>query len=113
MKFSSPDLKFKCKLEHLHTFLEYLREIDRHFIYYSEVFNVGATYKALIKENVLKISEKTAALIFKYAGENKKLITVKLTHTERLSMLTLINHFPLPLQINFFEYEITNKLILN
>lgn len=114
MKLTEPDLKIKCKADHLNTLLEYLKEIIEHHNEYLQSFVHNSTVRRIYRHNLSTLCEKTAKAVFSNINLSgvKKNITLKLSYAERITLSSVVDYYPLPLDINFIEYEIKNKLIL-
>ena len=114
MKLTEPDLKIKCKASHLNTLLEYLREIIENHNEYLETFIHNSTVRRIYRHNLSTLCEKVAKCVFNYINinPNGKEISLKLNYAERITLSSVVDHYPLPMEINFIEYEIKNKLII-
>lgn len=112
MRLTEPDIKIKCTNSHLKTLLEYLSELIDHWENYSLNLFYKPVIKVVYKHHLNSIREKAIKLIFSNVGTEKTNFTLKLNHAERITLFDISAHYPLPLEINFLEYEIKNKLLM-
>lgn len=112
MRLTEPEIKIKCTNGHLKTLLEYLSEITDHWQDYSLSLFYKPVIKSVYKHHLNSIREKVIKIIFSNVGTDKINFTLKLNHAERITLFDISAHYPLPLEINFLEYEIKNKLLM-
>lgn len=111
MKLTQPDLKIKCKLAHLKSLCEYLTEIVNNHDDYLKPFVNPSTLRRIYRHNLATILEKTAKLIFNHINEPNKNLTLKFNEAERMTFFSVSAYYPLPLDINFIEYETKKGLL--
>lgn len=111
MKLTEPDLKIKLSLDQLNSLSNYLKEVITNFDKYSEPFNSHKLLRKLIEHNLKTCLEKVAKLFFNNAFRGKKGVTLKINHSERMSLYHTTAYYALPLDINFVEFEIKNGLL--
>ena len=111
MRLTENDLKIKCSPDNLRTLLNYLNEIADNSDLYLKLFLKKATYN-IYNYHLNGIREKVIKLLFNNAGTGKALTTLKLSHAERIVLYDTGARYPLPLDINFIEYEIKNRLLI-
>lgn len=107
------DVKIKCNLTQLNSFVEYLKEILTNYDQYLNCnFNNKFQYEVM-RHEITTLSEKTMKLFISKAfrGHKDKKFTLSITHTQRISLFNITALYPLPLDINFIEYEIKNGLL--
>ena len=112
MKIATPDIKIKCKVSHLNTLIRYLAELLTNYDQYIKATTQeNKNGKEICKYHLQTISEKVSKLIFNNTTYKDIKCTLKLNHAERLTLNTITSYYPLPLDINFIEYEIKNGLL--
>lgn len=111
MKLTQPDLKIKCKYAHLKTLYDYLREIIEHHEEYLISFVFNKSVRRLYRHTLSTLCEKVAKFMFNHINEQNKLFTLKFTDAERMVFFEVTKYYPLPMDINFIEYEIKNGLL--
>lgn len=111
MKLTQPDLMIKCKYAHIKTLYDYLIEIINNSQAYFKPCNISAHLVNIYKHNLSTLCEKAAKLMFKYVNERNKNFSVKLNEAERMSLFFVASFYPLPMDINFIEYEINKGLL--
>lgn len=111
MKLTQPDLKIKCKYAHTKTLYEYLMEIINNSEAYLKTFVSNSNVRTVYKHHIATICEKVAKLMFNNLHNQQKNFTLKLNEAERMSLYILTSNYPLPMDINFIEYEIKKGLL--
>lgn len=111
MKLTENDLKIKCSADHLRSLLSYLNEIATNSEAYLKLF-LKAPVRKIYEHNVNAIREKVIKLLFNGTGSGRINHSLRLSHAERIVLNELSDRYPLPLDINFIEYEIKNRLLI-
>lgn len=111
MKLTEPDTKIKCNYVNAKTFYEYLIEVINNNEMYFKPLHIGKMHTEVYKYNLCTLCEKVSKLMFKYVWSHSQKFTLSINHAERITLLFIVNHYPLPLDINFIEYQIKNGLL--
>jgi hypothetical protein len=112
MKLTEPDIKIKVTRENLKTLNFYLSEILVNSNIYLEEITKDKEFKKIMLYNLQSAYEKITKIQFKnYFSQTNYKALLKFTNGERLTLVKLVIYYPLPLDINFIEYELKNKLI--
>lgn len=111
MKLTQPDLKIKCKYAHSKTLYEYLIEIINNSEAYLKTFISNHHVRRIYSHHLATICEKVAKQMFNHVHNQNKNFTLKLNEAERMSLYIITSNYPLPMDINFIEYEIKNGLL--
>lgn len=112
MRLNESDIKIKCSESHLKTLLEYLSEMVEHHEDYFKTFIHNSTMRRIYRFHLNGLREKIVKLLFRSAGTQKINFTLSMSHAERITLFDVSANYPLPLEINFLEYEIKNKLLM-
>lgn len=112
MQLNESDLKIKCSESHLKTLLEYLSEIVEHHDDYLKPFVYNSTMRRIYRFHLNGLREKIIKLLFRTYGTQKLNFTLRMSHAERITLFDVSANYSLPLEINFIEYEIKNKLLM-
>lgn len=110
--YATTGIKIKLNKESLKHFLGYLNTLLNKDDNLINAINTDYVYNALIKTNLETTAKKVIDLLYK-ANFINKTYTLKLSHSERLSIFIAINYYPLPTHLIEIEYNINNKLIAN
>lgn len=115
MKLTLQPVKIKANREQLLSFLQYLNHLSDYLPEYLTPLTPDRFYKEILKENLKAITEQVIRAIFNNSHKDttKIKIPLKLSHEQRIVLIVLTSAYPLPLDINFIEYEIKNKLVIN
>lgn len=111
MKISQPDIKVKCNLSNLQTLAGYLTELIKNHDEYLKGFVYNSTIRRLYRHQLSTLFEKVAKLIFHNINLPAKKLSLKINESERMVLVSVSAYYPLPLDINFIEYEIKNGLL--
>lgn len=111
MRLTENDLKIKCSADHLRTLLSYLNEIATNSEAYLKMF-LKEPVRKIYEHNINAIREKAIKLLFNGTGSGRINHNLKLSHAERIVLYEVGARYPLPLDINFIEYEIKNRLLI-
>lgn len=111
MKLNPTPLKIKCKVSHLNTLIRYLGHLITNHDVYLEPFVYNSTVRRIYRYHLNTLSEKVAKLIFNYTAHVDLKCTLSITEAERLVLFEVTANYPLPLDINFIEFEIKNGLL--
>lgn len=104
-------LKLKLSLQQLNSFSDYIREILLNYKSYSASFILDKITINIFEESLKTLLAKTVILSVNGYFTNKKKISVKVEYTERMALVYVTGIYPLPLDVNFIEYEIKNGLL--
>jgi hypothetical protein len=110
--YETTGIKMKLNKDSLKHFLSYLNLILNKEDNLINSINSDYVYNALIRTNLETTAKKVIDLLYKSNFINKT-YTLKLTHSERLSIFIVICYYQLPSNLIDIEYNINNKLIAN
>ena len=116
MKLTQNETKIKLNKSNLFSLSQYLTHLAEFSNTYMKPHFNNITY-LLHLHNVNTIREKVGHIFYKSISIEIKAIdlkhTLKLTEGERLTFYAITTHYPLPMDINFIEYEINKRMIKN
>lgn len=114
MKLTEQNTKIKVKAQHIVTLMNYLQHIDEFKNDYLKPLFNKITLEIYI-HNLNLLREKLAKVLFNHCISGKiskeKNHTLTITEGERLTLYHVTSHYPLPMDINFIEFEIKNGLL--
>lgn len=111
MKLTEPDLKIKVRVSNLSSFCYYLSEILKHYEKYVNNELFSNSINGIIKHSLQTLLEKSGKLALRHLSLRDVKCTLSINYAERLALYELTARYPLPLEINFIEYEIKNGLL--
>ena len=112
MKLTEPDTKITVKRSNVLSLNQYIYELLTNTEEYFNIITADKTYKKILIHNIKTFYEKLNKLIFKYAYvTNEYKSSIKFTDSEKLTFVKVFSIYPLPMDINFIEYELTKKLL--
>lgn len=111
MKLNEKPIKIKCRVSNLNTLMRYLRHLITNHDVYLEPFVFNSTVRRIYRFHLNTLAEKVAKLIFNYTAETDLKCVLQITEAERLVLFEVTANYPLPMDINFIEYEIKNGLL--
>jgi len=111
MKLTEPNTKIKVNESNLKSFTSYLHEILINSNDYLNHLTADKFFKKILLHNLKTIYENACKIQFKNFGLYHYKGVINLSDAERQSLVKLFTFYPLPLDINFIEYELTKKLL--
>lgn len=102
------DLKLKLARPDAINFFDYLLEIAKHWDDYIKIIISDRLTQELMKYNLQVVGEKVRYLLF----GGTQLVTLRITHAERLTLNVLFSNYSLPAHLLDIDYKIKNGLIL-
>lgn len=115
MKLTEPNIKIKVNESNLKSLTSYLYEIILNSDKYLQPWEVPKIFKKIVLHNIKEIYQKACKIQFKnfaleiYGSKYKGVLNI--TDAERHSLIVISSLYPLPLDINFIEYELKNQLL--
>ena len=114
MKLTEPNTKVKVKTAHLVTLMNYLQHLNEYKDEYLKPLGSKITLQIYL-HNLNTLREKIAKILFNHCitvkVDNDKKHNLIFTEGERITFFYVTTYYPLPMDINFIEYEIKNGLL--
>lgn len=113
MKLTKPPLKVKVNRENLLSLLNYLNHIhDYKSEYLNPLIKSDKFIYIILAYNLESIIEKVINTIYKNHHKTPYKTNLQFNEAERLTLIKLAIYYPLPLDIEFINYELQKNLIL-
>lgn len=112
MKLTAPDIKIKVNKSNTKTLYDYLHELIINSDKYFETVTSEKLFKKIFLHHLKSTYEKVSKILFKHyhdAHDYKE--TLKITDAERHTLVVMFSFYPLPLDINFIDYELKQNLL--
>ena len=108
MKITPTEIKVKLNRPDGMNFHHYLIEIARHWDSYIKIIIPDRLTQELMKYNFQTVGEKLSIFLFK----GYPAFTMKINHSERLTLNVIFSNYPLPAHLLDIDYKIKDGLTL-
>ena len=112
MKLTEPDIKIKLNGSNAKSLYDYLHELIVNSDKYLQPVTNEKLFKKIFIHNLKTTFEKVSKILFKRFYDVKEFTeSLKVTDAERHTLIVLFSFYPLPLDINFIDYELKKNLL--